>query len=139
MKGYITPIEKETRKNKDFRRVVYTGKKSQLVLMNLKPMEDIGMEVHSDVDQFFRFEEGEGKVLIDGAEHKVKDGDAVIIPCGAKHNVVNTSKSKELKLYTIYSPPEHQDKVIRRTKKEAEAKPEEYDGKPTEAKLYSIK
>jgi mannose-6-phosphate isomerase-like protein (cupin superfamily) len=132
MKGYATAIEKETLKNSDFRRVLYTGRYSQLVLMNLKPMEEIGMETHSDRDQFFRFEEGEGKVVIDGVEHKVKDGDAVIVPAGAKHNVVNTSKKLELKLYTIYSPPEHQDKVVRHTKADAEASPEEYDGRPTE-------
>ena len=132
MKGYSTPIEKETKKNSDFRRVLYTGKYSQLVLMNLKPMEEIGMETHPNIDQFFRFEEGEGKVIIDGVENKVKDGDAVIVPAGAKHNVVNTSKKSELKLYTIYSPPEHQDKVVRHTKADAEASPEEYDGKPTE-------
>ena len=132
MKGYSTAIEKETKKNSDFRRVLYTGKYSQLVLMNLKPMEEIGMETHDTIDQFFRFEEGEGKVVIDGVEHKVKDGDAVIVPAGAKHNVVNTSKKLELKLYTIYSPPEHQDKVTRHTKADAESYPEEYDGKPTE-------
>jgi mannose-6-phosphate isomerase-like protein (cupin superfamily) len=132
MKGYATAIEKETTKNTDFRRVLYTGKYSQLVLMNLKPMEEIGMETHPNIDQFFRFEEGEGKVIIDGVEHKVKDGDAVIVPAGAKHNVVNTSKKQELKLYTIYSPPEHIDKTIRHTKEDAEKEPEEYDGKPTE-------
>jgi mannose-6-phosphate isomerase-like protein (cupin superfamily) len=132
MKGYSTAIEKETVKNSDFRRVLYTGKYSQLVLMDLKPMEEIGMETHSNIDQFFRFEEGEGKVIIDGVEHRVKDGDAIIVPAGAKHNVVNTSKKAELKLYTIYSPPEHQDKVVRHTKADAEASPEEYDGKPTE-------
>lgn len=139
MKGFKTNIEKETKNNSDFRRVLYTGKNTQLVLMSLKPLEDIGMEVHNDVDQFFRFESGEGKVIIDGVEHLVKDGDAVIVPCSAKHNVVNTSKKLELKLYTIYSPPEHIDKVVRHTKKEAEESPEEYDGKPTEAKLYGIK
>jgi mannose-6-phosphate isomerase-like protein (cupin superfamily) len=132
LKGYSTAIEKETKKNSDFRRVLYTGKYSQLVLMNLKPQEEIGMETHPDIDQFFRFEEGEGKVIIDGAEHKVADGDAVIVPAGAKHNVVNTSDKLALKLYTIYSPPEHQDKVVRSTKADAEANPEEYDGKPTE-------
>ena len=132
MKGYSASIEKETRKNTDFRRVLYTGKNSQLVLMSLRPMEEIGMEVHKDRDQFFRFEKGEGKVVIDRVEHKVKDGDAVIVPAGAMHNVVNTSKKVALKLYTIYSPPEHQDKVVRHTKADAEASPEEYDGKPTE-------
>jgi mannose-6-phosphate isomerase-like protein (cupin superfamily) len=132
MKGYATAIEKETLKNSDFRRVLYTGRYSQLVLMDLKPMEEIGMETHNDRDQFFRFEAGEGKVVIDGVEHKIKDGDAVIVPAGAKHNVVNTSKKLELKLYTIYSPPEHQDKVVRHTKADAEASPEEYDGRTTE-------
>jgi mannose-6-phosphate isomerase-like protein (cupin superfamily) len=132
VKGYSTSIEKETRKNSDFRRVLYTGKYSQLVLMNLKPLEGIGLETHTETDQFFRFEEGEGKVFIDGSEHTVKDGDAIIVPAGTQHNVVNTSKNLELKLYTIYSPPEHQDKVVRHTKAEAETSPEDYDGKPTE-------
>ena len=132
MKGYSTSIEEETRKNSDFRRVLYTGKYSQLVLMNLKPLEGIGLETHKDRDQFFRFEEGEGKVFIDGIEHAVKDGDAIIVPAGAQHNVVNTSKNLELKLYTIYSPPEHLDKVVHHTKLEAETSPEQYDGKTTE-------
>jgi mannose-6-phosphate isomerase-like protein (cupin superfamily) len=132
MKGFVISLESETRKNDDFRRVLYTGKYSQLVLMSLKPGEEIGMETHSDVDQFFRFEEGEGKVVIDDVEHLVKDGTGVVVPAGAKHNVVNTSKQKELKLYTIYSPPEHQDKVVRHTKAEALAKKEHFDGKTTE-------
>jgi len=132
MKGYSTSIEKETLSNSDFRRVLYTGKYSQLVLMSLKPMEEIGMETHDTVDQFFRFEEGEGKVIIDQTEYKVKDGDAVIVPSGAKHNVINTSNKQALKLYTIYSPPEHQDKVVRKTKADAKAQSEEYNGKPTE-------
>ena len=131
-KGYVADIEKETLKNKDFRRVLYTGKYSQLVLMLLKPGEEIGEETHDDVDQFFRFEEGTGAVVIDGVKHAVKDGAAVVVPSGAKHNVLNTSKTADLKLYTIYSPPEHQDKVVRRTKQEALAKEEHYDGKPTE-------
>lgn len=132
MKGYVTAIEEETKKNTDFRRVLYTGKYSQLVLMSLQPMEDIGLEVHNHLDQFFRFEEGEGKVVIDGVEHSVKDGTGVIVPAGAQHNVINTSKTSTLTLYTIYSPPEHIDKVVRHTKADAEADPEEYDGKPTE-------
>ncbi|MGD0817772.1 MAG: cupin domain-containing protein [Methanomassiliicoccales archaeon] len=131
-KGFVGNIEKETTKNNDFRRVIYTGKFSQLVLMCLKPGEEIGSEVHDAVDQFFRFEEGEGKVVIDDVEHMVHDGMAVVVPSGAKHNVINTSKKDDLKLYTIYSPPEHQDKVVRHTKAEALAEPEEYDGKPTE-------
>ena len=132
MKGFVGVLEKETRENTDFRRVLYTGKYSQLVLMSLSPGEEIGMETHMDVDQFFRFEAGEGKVVIDGAEHKVTDGHGVIVPAGAKHNVVNTSKTRQLKLYTIYSPPEHQDKVVRHTKKEATASEEHFDGHTTE-------
>jgi mannose-6-phosphate isomerase-like protein (cupin superfamily) len=132
MKGYIISIEKETRKNVNFRWVQYTGKHSQLVLMSLKPEEEIGEEIHTNVDQFFRFEEGEGKVVIDGKEHRVKDGDAVIVPAGAKQNVINVSKKQNLKLYTIYSPPEHQDGTLRRTKAEALAKKEHFDGKTTE-------
>src|SRR5512137_595832 len=130
MKGYVAPIEKETEKNKDFRRVLYTGRYSQLVLMSLKPGEEIGEEVHDDVDQFFRFEDGKGLVVIDDVEHEVKDGMAVVVPSGAKHNVINTSKKNDLKLYTIYSPPEHQDGVVRHTKQEAMDNEEHYDGKP---------
>jgi len=132
MNGYVVDIEKETLKNTDYRRVLYTGKNSQLVVMSLEPKEEIGMEVHTDRDQFFRFENGKGEVIIDGIEYKVKDGDAVIVPAGAMHNVLNTSKKRQLMLYTIYSPPEHQDKIVRHTKADAEASPEEYDGKPTE-------
>ncbi|MDD1775872.1 MAG: cupin domain-containing protein [Candidatus Methanomethylicus sp.] len=132
MKGFLSHIEKDTRKNTDFRHVVYTGKYSQLVLMCLQPKEEIGAETHDDVDQFFRFEEGEGKVIIDGKDHVVKDGDAVIVPAGARHNVINTSASSQLKLYTIYSPPEHQDGTVRRTKADAIAKEEHFDGKTTE-------
>jgi mannose-6-phosphate isomerase-like protein (cupin superfamily) len=131
-KGFEANLEEETKKNTDFRKVLYTGKYSQLVLMCLKPKEDIGEETHDDVDQFFRFEEGEGVVIIDATKHTVKDGSGVIVPSGAKHNIINTSSTKNLKLYTIYSPPEHQDKVVRKTKQEAIARPEEYDGKPTE-------
>nr|WP_303717011.1 cupin domain-containing protein [Methanoculleus marisnigri] len=131
-KGFVADIEKETLKNTDFRRVLYTGKFSQLVLMCLKPGEEIGEEVHDDVDQFFRFEEGEGAVVIDDVTHAVKDGSAVVVPSSAKHNVLNASKTANLKLYTIYSPPEHQDKVVRKTREEAMAREEHYDGKPTE-------
>ena len=132
MKGFVKEIEKETVKNTDFRRVLYTGKHSQLVLMSLKPGEEIGSEVHRDVDQFFRFEAGNGKVVIDDVEHEISDGDAVIVPAGAKHNVVNTSKRANLRLYTIYSPPEHQDGVVRHTKKDALASEEHFDGGTTE-------
>jgi mannose-6-phosphate isomerase-like protein (cupin superfamily) len=132
MKGFKSNIEKQTLSNSNFRHVLYTGKHSQLVLMSLKPGEEIGEEVHKTVDQFFRFEKGEGIVSIDGIKHKVADGDAVIVPACAKHNVTNASKTTELKLYTIYSPPEHQDGTVRKTKAEALAKPEEFDGKTTE-------
>ena len=132
MKGHITAIERETRKNSDFRRVLYTGKHSQLVLMRLKPKEEIGEETHDHVDQFFRFESGEGKVIIDGVAHRVKDGTAVIVPAGARHNVVNSSPRSNLRLYTIYSPPEHQDGVVCHTKADALASEEHFDGRTTE-------
>jgi len=132
MKGFKSNIEKDTLSNSDFRRVLYTGKNSQLVLMNLRPGEEIGEEVHKTIDQFLRFERGEGIVSIDDIKRNVTDGDAVVIPAGARHNVINTSKTNELKLYTIYSPPEHQDGTVRKTKADAIAKPEEFDGKTTE-------
>ncbi|MDO8554793.1 MAG: cupin domain-containing protein [Candidatus Micrarchaeota archaeon] len=132
LKGYAINLENETEKNQDFRRVLYTGKHSQLVLMCLNPGEEIGKEVHAHLDQFFRFESGEGVVFIDGVNHIVADGHGIIIPAGAKHNVTNTSKTTKLKFYTIYSPPEHIDKTIRSTKSDALSLPEEYDGKSTE-------
>lgn len=132
MKGFKSSIEKDTIANKDFRHVLYTGKHSQLVMMSLRAGEDIGMEVHPAVDQFFRFEKGRGVIIIDGASTDVKEGDAAIVPAGAQHNVVNTNKSEDLKLYTIYSPPEHIDGTIRRTKADAAARPEEFNGKTTE-------
>lgn len=132
MKGYKDGIEKLTLANSDFRHVLYTGKHCQLVLMSLKPKEEIGLETHTENDQFFRFEAGEGKVIIDGNEYAVGDGDAVIVPSGAQHNIINVSDSTELKLYTIYSPAHHQDGVIRATKAEAEADGPEFDGKTTE-------
>jgi mannose-6-phosphate isomerase-like protein (cupin superfamily) len=131
-KGFAANLEEETLQNTDFRRVLYTGHFSQLVLMCLKPKEEIGEEVHEDVDQFFRFEEGEGMVTIDTTKYAVKDGSGVIVPCGARHNVINTSRTRPLRLYTIYSPPEHQDKTVRATRQEAIAREEHYDGKPTE-------
>lgn len=132
MKGFVIHLERETKKNADFRRVLYTANNSQLVLMSLKPGEEIGEEVHQDHDQFFRFESGEGKVIIDGVEHLIKDGNGVIVPAGARHNVVNTSKRANLRLYTIYSPPEHQDGVVRHTKKEAMTSEEHFEGRTTE-------
>lgn len=118
MKGYVGNIEQETLSNENFRAVLFTAPHSQLVVMNLLPSEEIGEEVHA-VDQFFRFESGEGKVVIDGKESVVGDGFAVVVPAGAKHNVINTSAEKPLKLYTIYSPAEHRDGTIHKTKAEA--------------------
>ena len=132
MKGFKSNIEKDTLSNNNFRRVLYTGSKSQLVLMSLRPGEEIGEEVHETVDQFFRFEKGDGIVVIDKIKQKVGNGDAVIVPAGARHNVINTSKTLDLKLYTIYSPPEHQDGTVRKTKAEAMTNPEEFDGKTSE-------
>lgn len=132
MKGYKSNIEKDTVKNNNFRKVLYTASQCQLVLMSLKPKEEIGVEVHPDNDQFFRFEAGRGRVEIDGNKYTVKDGDAVVIPAGAKHNVINTSATEELKMYTIYSPPHHKDQILRKTKAEAEANDQEFDGKTTE-------
>jgi len=132
MKGFKTNIERDTLKNKNFRKVIYTGKNSQLVLMSLKPKEEIGLETHPENDQFLRFEGGRGHVIIDDSKYTVKNGDAVVIPAGAKHNVVNTSATEELKIYTIYSPPHHKEGTIRKTKEQAETDDEEFDGKTTE-------
>ena len=119
MKGFNSNIEKDTLENENFRKVLYTGKHSQLVLMALKANEEIGMEVHTDNDQFFRFEKGQGKVIIDGNEYNVADGSAIVVPAGAQHNVV--AGGDGLKLYTIYSPAHHKNGIIRATKEEAEA------------------
>ena len=119
MQGYKGAIEELTNKNTYFRQVVFTAPHSQLVLMALQPNEEIGMEVHPENDQFFRFESGEGKVIIDGVEYVVKDGDAAVVPAGAHHNVINTSASMMLKLYTIYSPAHHPDGTVHKTKAEA--------------------
>lgn len=132
MKGYHANIEDLVAQNSYFRQVLYTSKHSQLVLMSLKPSEEIGMEVHPDNDQFFRFESGQGKVIIDGNEYVVGNGDVVVIPSGAQHNVINTSPSEPLKMYTIYSPAHHRDKVVHKTKEEAMADNEEFDGVTSE-------
>lgn len=133
MKGFVDDIEKLTTENSDFRRVLYTGANIQLVLMTLKPGEEIGEEVHDDRDQFFRFEAGQGEVLIDGARHAVKDDDAVIVPAGARHNVRN-SGAEPLQFYTLYGPPEHRDGVVHKTKADAERDhdADHFDGKTTE-------
>jgi mannose-6-phosphate isomerase-like protein (cupin superfamily) len=131
-KGYKDNIEKLTLENKNFRKVLYTSDHCQLVLMSLLPGEEIGLETHEGNDQFFRFEKGHGKVIINETEYVVSDGDSVIVPTGARHNVINTSDTKSLKLYTIYSPPHHKDKVIRVTKDEALADGPEFDGATSE-------
>ena len=129
MKGFVDDIEKLTEENTDFRRVLYTGKHLQLVLMTLQPGEDIGEEVHAGHDQFFRFEAGQGEVLIDGTRQPVKADDAVIVPGGALHNVINTG-NEPLKLYTLYAPPEHRDGVVHPRK--ADATDEHFDEVTTE-------
>ncbi|MFH1820726.1 MAG: cupin domain-containing protein [Candidatus Nealsonbacteria bacterium] len=131
MKGYVINLEKSAEDNNNFRRVLYTAKHSQLVLMSLKPGEDIGEEVHS-LDQFLRVEEGEGKAVLNDVEYALEDGSAVVVPEGVKHNIINTSQDKEMKLYTVYSPSHHRDKVVYETKEEAEADDEHFDGKTTE-------
>ena len=132
MKGFCANIEKETLENMNFRKVLYTGKHSQLVLMCLKPKEEIGMEVHEENDQFFRFEKGMGKCIIDGNEYALQDGTAIVVPSGAQHNIINTSETEEMKLYTIYSPAHHKDGIVRMTKEEANADGPEFDGQTTE-------
>ncbi len=121
MTGYVGNIEEATLNNSNFRQVVFTGPHSQLVLMSLNPNEDIGMEVHPTVDQFFRVESGEGKVVMNGEETNVSAGFAIVVPAGTQHNIINTSAEKQLKVYTIYTPPQHKDGVIHKTKAEAEA------------------
>jgi len=131
MQGFIGDIEELSEKNSDFRRVLYTGKKLQLVVMTLKPGEEIGEEAHDDGDQFFRVEEGEGEVLIDGKRSRIKSGDAVLIPAGARHNIINTGK-ESLHVYTLYAPPEHRDRTVHATKADAEKSTEHFDGKTSE-------
>jgi mannose-6-phosphate isomerase-like protein (cupin superfamily) len=131
-KGFKQNIESETLANNSFRKVLYTGAHMQLVLMSLKPSEDIGMETHTENDQFFRFEKGNGKVIIGETEYEVTDGDAIVIPSGTQHNIINTSTTDELKMYTIYSPAHHKDGIERATKEEAEKDGPEFDGILTE-------
>lgn len=133
MKGFNVNIEKDTLENNNFRKVLYTSKHSQLVLMSLRPNEEIGMEVHVENDQFFRFEKGEGKCIIDSNEYEVGDGFAIVVPAGAQHNVINVSGTSDLKLYTIYSPAHHKDGIVRSTKEEASANEAEFEGATTEA------
>jgi mannose-6-phosphate isomerase-like protein (cupin superfamily) len=132
MKGYLTNIESDALENTNFRKVLYTSDHSQLVLMSLLPGEEIGEEMHHTNDQFFRIESGEGIFTLDGQRHLVREGDAVVVPMGASHNLINTSQHQLLKLYTIYSPPHHRDKIIRATRKEAIENESLYQGVTTE-------
>ncbi|MBV1918150.1 MAG: cupin domain-containing protein [Sphingomonadaceae bacterium] len=131
MKGFVDDIEKLTEENGDFRRVLYTGHNLQLVLMSIEPGDEIGAEVHDDIDQFFRIEAGEGEISIDGVVHKVKADDGIVVPQGANHNVKSVG-SEPLRLYTIYGPPEHLDGTVHKTCAEANAAHEHFDGKTTE-------
>jgi len=131
MKGFVDDIETLTEENGDFRRVLYTGKNLQLVLMALQPGEEIGEEVHNDRDQFFRVEKGKGEIVIDGVATKIKSDIAMIVPAGARHNVRNTG-DKALRLYTLYAPPEHVDGTVHATKADADASDEHFDGRTTE-------
>lgn len=131
MRGYVINIEKATEENNNFRKVLYTAKNSQLVLMSLRPDEEIGEEVHK-LDQFIRIEKGKGKVVLDGVETNIESGSAIVIPAGTRHNVINTS-DEEMKIYTVYSPPEHKDGVIHQTRADAFAdKEDHFDGTTTE-------
>lgn len=132
MQGYVNNIEKLTLDNDKFRQVLYTAKFSQLVLMHLQPNEEIGEEVH-DGDQFLRVEKGTGKAILNDIEHEIADGSAIVVPAGTKHNIINTSSTEPMKLYTVYSPPHHRDKVVHQTKAEAMKDEESFDGKTSEA------
>ncbi|MDT3687440.1 MAG: cupin domain-containing protein [Pseudorhodoplanes sp.] len=131
MYGFVADIEKLTEENGDFRRVLYTSKNLQLVLMAIKPGSEIGEEIHTDRDQFFRIEKGTGEVVIDGHRSKIKGDDAIIVPAGARHNIMNTGE-EPLRLYTLYAPPEHRDGTVHVTKADAEASERHFDGKTTE-------
>lgn len=132
VKGFKAAIEKETHINTDFRKVLYTSKHLQLVLMSLEVGEEIGEEIHLENDQFFRFESGIGRCSINEMEYFVKDGDVLIVPAGAKHNVVNASSTEQLKLYTIYTPPHHKDGIVRHSKQDAMQQESLFDGETTE-------
>ncbi|OGG48904.1 cupin [Candidatus Kaiserbacteria bacterium RIFCSPLOWO2_12_FULL_52_8] len=131
MKGYVTNIEERALANEYFREVLFTDANLQLVVMSLLPGEDIGEEVH-ELDQFIRVEKGEGKAVLDGVEHAIADGSAIVIPRGTLHNIINTSATEQMKLYTIYAPPNHKDGTTHKTKAEAEANEEHFDGTTSE-------
>ena len=131
MKGFVTNIEQDSLANENFRKVLYTAKNSQLVLMSLEPGEEIGAEVH-DLDQFIRIEAGSGKTILDGVEHDIADGTAIVVPAGMEHNVINTSE-EVMKLYTVYSPPDHKDGLVHKTKSDAKSdSTDHFDGQTTE-------
>lgn len=136
MKGYLDDIEKATTGNSDYRRVLYTGSNLQLVLMSLEPGEEIGEEVHHTHDQFLRIEQGSGEVWIDGVRSPIEAEDAILVPAGARHNVINTG-DVPLRLYTLYGPPEHRDGLVQRTKKDAERE-EHFDGRTTEGEEPTV-
>lgn len=121
MTDFVKNIETLTLSNNNFRTVLHTGQHSQLVIMSLLPNEDIGVEVHATTDQFLRIEKGEGKAILNGNEHVLKDGSAIIVPAGTTHNIINSSSTNPMKLYTIYSPAHHKDETIHKTKQEAAA------------------
>ena len=131
MRGYVANIEKAAEENNNFRKVLYTARYSQLVVMSLKPGEEIGEEVH-DLDQFFRIEQGEGKAILDGIDHPLADCSAIVVPSGTRHNIINISSGQAMKLYTIYSPPNHREGVVHAAKDNAMADNESFDGKTTE-------
>jgi mannose-6-phosphate isomerase-like protein (cupin superfamily) len=131
MIGFAGNIEELTEENTNFRRVLYSGTKLQLVVMSLDPGQEIGGEIHSDTDQFFRIEDGKGRIVIDGTPHKIGPGDGVVVPAGAHHNVICTGH-EPLRLYTIYGPPHHQDLLVQKTKAEADASDEAFEGHATE-------
>lgn len=132
MKGFVTNIEEATLANDNFRKVLYTAKHCQLVVMALKPNEEIGSEVHADTDQFIRIEAGEGKSVLDGVERDLTNGSAVVVPAGVEHNIINTSATEPLKLYSLYAPPHHRDAVVHKTKEDAENDTEHFDGVTTD-------
>ena len=132
MKGYHIAIEQAALDNKNFRKVLYTSHHLQLVLMSLQPGEEIGFEVHKNVDQFFRVEQGSGKCIIDDHEYEINNGDVIIVPAGSKHNIINTGEQDSLKLYTIYSPPNHKDGTVHATRSDAAKHHETFDGVTTE-------
>lgn len=138
MIGFVADIEELTEENTDFRRVLYSGSHLQLVLMSIAPGEEIGGEIHADTDQFFRIEDGEGRIVIDGVPHKIKSGDGIVVPAGAHHNLI-CAGHLPLKVYTIYGPPHHRDQLVQITKAEADTSDEEFEGQATEKVAEAVR